>query len=60
MLTQIQKDVELQLRRTPLARFLLQGSVTELLEDRIHQFETAWRAFDVRFPSVTFRLSAHS
>lgn len=59
LLTRVQQDVELQLRRKPLARFFLQGSITEMLEDRTHQIETAWRAFDVRVVSMRCCRGAH-
>ncbi|KAI0366154.1 hypothetical protein BV20DRAFT_1055891 [Pilatotrama ljubarskyi] len=40
------EDVEVQLKRTPLSRFLLQGSISQLLDEHIDRLDSAWRAFD--------------
>ncbi|KAI0635567.1 hypothetical protein C8Q77DRAFT_577303 [Trametes polyzona] len=46
LLVRIEIDIQTQLGRSPLARLLLQASTTQMLEDRTHQLECAWRAFD--------------
>ncbi|KAI0351734.1 hypothetical protein OH77DRAFT_1410549 [Trametes cingulata] len=47
LLQRIGEDVESHLKRTALSRFLLQASIAQLLEDRMDQLDSAWRAFDV-------------
>ncbi|KAI0760999.1 hypothetical protein BD413DRAFT_486754 [Trametes elegans] len=47
LLKEIRTDVECELRRKPLSRFLLQNSIAEKLEDRMDQLNSAWHSFDV-------------
>ncbi|KAI0331817.1 hypothetical protein GY45DRAFT_546077 [Cubamyces sp. BRFM 1775] len=46
LLTRIRNDVEVELKRKPLSRFLLQSSIAEMLDDRMDALDSAWRAFD--------------
>ena len=61
LLTRIRSDVEAELRRKPLSRFLLQSSIAEMLDDRMDELDSAWRAFDVRIPVlISYRLDSHT
>ncbi|KAH9885817.1 hypothetical protein C8Q73DRAFT_296912 [Cubamyces lactineus] len=46
LLTRIRNDVEAELKRKPLSRFLLQSSIADMLDDRMDELDSAWRAFD--------------
>ncbi|RPD53111.1 hypothetical protein L227DRAFT_604744 [Lentinus tigrinus ALCF2SS1-6] len=46
LISRIRGDVERQLRRTALDRFLHRASIATILDDHIDALDSAWRAFD--------------
>ncbi|KAI0671370.1 hypothetical protein C8Q78DRAFT_973142 [Trametes maxima] len=47
LFTRIREDVETYSRRSSLSRFFLQSSIADLIDDRMDQLDSVWRAFDV-------------
>ncbi|KAI0649495.1 hypothetical protein C8Q79DRAFT_516860 [Trametes meyenii] len=46
LLIRVREDVEAYSRRNSLSRFLLQSSIADLIDDRMDQLDSVWRAFD--------------